>query len=396
MTIIFVSEMHDLSTRGSSTQIMAVNILKGLKNIGNTVIFIAIIDKGENIDSITSFFNGLADKVICLHSRLNLSTNPNKYVQLFRHLRSFICPHKYPIMELCASLGSIPSDTLIISHNPPFEAAMIARQIKNKLSLKRYYQYWSDPYALAGITPENFSFKRYLSYVMEAYILHWADRIIYGTYTLGYFQRKLFPFYRKKIHYVDIPHSGESNDLKAHGKYTAGYFGGYNSRYRNIFPLCEVIRKHTKWSLLICGTGIPPVTECSNIKVFPRIPQCRIADYERQTNIHVSLLNFNNIQIPGKIFYQTNQKITILVILDGPYKKFIYQYLKLFDRFEFCENTESSITSALSKISSPDYQLLRGNLHLMDPEKIAVDIINGGLPIDELNISDNRHASGQK
>ena len=96
-------------------------------------------------------------------------------------------------------------------------------------------------------------------------------------------------------------------------------------------------------------------------------------------DVLVCLLNKDCIQIPGKIFYNTNSNKPILIILDGPYKEEMQEYLEDFQRFEFCENNEESIRKAVAKIQKEGGKVNLSQIHRLSPEAIAKDLIGVGI-----------------
>ena len=89
----------------------------------------------------------------------------------------------------------------------------------------------------------------------------------------------------------------------------------------------------------------------------------------------VCLLNKVGVQIPGKIFYQTNTKKTILVIMDGPRKKQIVEELGPSGRFVFCENDKESIKTTLSSIVSEELIEHKADCRLFSPKQICKGIV---------------------
>ena len=96
---------------------------------------------------------------------------------------------------------------------------------------------------------------------------------------------------------------------------------------------------------------------------------------EDQLDIHVCLLNMTMSQIPGKLFYQTNSKKPILVILDGPDKGIIKKYLEKFNRFEFTDNNDESVYLALKRIIENGSDVSVETPDLLSPVRFAETII---------------------
>jgi len=376
--IIFISEIQDPETQGSSTQIMTRNILEGFKDNNFQVIFIAITDRDCNDFSVRENFKNLVDEIIIVKSQLELRFIKGKFNRLIKMIKS---QYFYKLKNKLIEKIEIETDDLLITHTPSIEAILIANKFKEKNNNVEFIQYWSDPLALSGIYPEDLNIKRYIHFRIERKLLKSADKIVYGTKTLFLHQKKLFMNYKNRMSYIDVSYQSTNIDtLKKHvEKYTIGYTGQYQKSTRNIEPLYNVFKSYKEADLLICGNGDISLEETSNIKVInKRYSQNQIGNIEKEIDVIVGLLNSNCIQIPGKIFYHTHTNKSILVILDGKYSNQIYEYLKSFNRFVFCENNEDSIKKALNKIISIDYKVNKDQIKYLSPKYISLKLSEGG------------------
>jgi hypothetical protein len=217
----------------------------------------------------------------------------------------------------------------------------------------RYIQYWSDPIALSGINPEDFSFRRYPFWVLERVLLGASPSIVYGTETLAKFQQLLFPALSARMSSVDISYSPDemSGWHEPETGVLFGYIGDADPRIRNILPLYEYFRENPEARLRICGAHAPSsATPVGNVEILERVPLSVVPEIEAVVDVFVAVLNHNCIQLPGKIFYQANTPKHILVILDGIHRDVLAAYLASFDRFTLCENDYDSIGEAVRGI----------------------------------------------
>lgn len=373
--IIFVSEIKDPYTDGSSTQIMTRNILVGLKENGYHIHFIATIDSNCNEERMRGYYLTIVDEITVIHSKMDLTLHRNKYVQLARIIIAFATSFRY--RKLIRSL-SIEPNTLLLSHSPSVEAIFICKQLRKIFKFYKYIQYWSDPITIAGIYPEEVGIKRYPSYLLEKIYSGIAEEIVYGTEVLCYFQQALLTKYRSSMRYIDVSYCAANvpESCYAHAKPLFGYSGSFYRRIRNILPLYNAFKTIECADLMICGDGDVVLESTNTTTVLnKRIAQNDIGKFEEQFNVFVCLLNSNCIQIPGKIFYQSNLKKIILVILDGKYGDRIRDYLEQFNRFEFCYNNEESIKEAVDRICSGQCKVDLSCIDRLSPKYIAAQLI---------------------
>lgn len=376
--ILFISEIQDPVKQGSSTQIMTRNILEGLKENNEKVLFIAITDRDCDDESVIKHYSELVEEIIIVKSQLELRYTKGSVKRLIKTIKH---TYKYKVdKSLLDGIKCLKGD-LIITHSPSIESILIANAIKQKFPSNMYIQYWSDPLAISGIYPEDLNFKRYLYLLIEKRLLLSADNIVYGTKTLYEHQKEIYTKFKKRMSYIDVAY--QSNVIEKiqpkSNKPLVGYTGQFNTKNRNILPLYNVFNDFEEADLLICGNGDVPLLEKDNIKVLnKRFSQNQIKKVENEIDIMVGILNSNCIQIPGKIFYHTHTDKVILVILDGRYSDQIYNYLKKFERFEFCDNNEESIRIKLKKILREKKNVNKENIFKLSPKEVSKKLIEGG------------------
>ena len=373
--IVFVAEMRD-SKKASSTQIMTTNLLFGFSRIAEEIAFVAVIAEGTDRDEITEKYTSLCDKLFFSVEKTKYKTQliARQVSWLYRsiHLPNNVIPDG--LLEI------IDANTILISHTPPIDSALVCACIKKKMPELRYIQYWGDPLALTLITPEEYNFKRILLKEIEKKAHVYADRIVYGTKSLYTAEMKMFPEIANKSDYSRvsyIPDKQESKIPKETHTLLFGYFGNYFSYVRNIEPLVEAFKEIKDAKLLVYGTSDRKFADESNIIFRNRVPQETIEIEDAKLDVEVCILNNVGIQIPGKLFYHTNIDRHILVLLDGSYKEGIRKELEDSHRFIFCENNTKDIISTVRSIIDGDYLQTRYDRKYFSPEETCREILFG-------------------
>lgn len=374
--VYFISVIRPLDKNVTSTYIMTSSILKGLKANNTYIVFLAICEHKEEMKAVKDYFSEYVDKVIPLPS--GFGYNLSKYSQLFKlaFRSAFVGFYKTALKDNMEEFSIIPD--LIISHSPSFESICYSRILKEKYKDVGYYQYWSDPMALSGITPQKLDFKRLPFKIVESHAFKYADRIIYGTRTLMSFQMHLYPKHSKKMFYVDIPYvekTVNSNDVIPH---SILYAGNFHKSIRNIEPLINAIESMEGYRLDIYGDGEINPRFLKNTSIHGRISAEELVRIEGNYEFLVCVLNHSCIQIPGKIFYDMARKVKIIVLADGEYKEEICSYLRQYDRFIVCNNVTSDIKEQIisASLREVDFEKIEKKF---SPKKICSDLLNGGI-----------------
>lgn len=373
--------MKDMKVDASSTQIMTYNILCGLKDAGYSVTFLAVCNNLCNQESVIEDFSEIVNHIYCIPSALNLLSKKrgilSKYAVQYKYAFKSSWYKKQIMM-----LDLLDDYDYVITHLPAIESSFYASVVKNMMPGSKYIQFWSDPYARAGLSSgEKLPVKRYVMKALENRILKQADEVVYGTPMLMKTQANEYPRLAYKMRYCDVSYNiytseTDNSSLFYDNRPLVGYVGGYNSIYRNIDPLYQTFVNHPDLgNLVLCGYSDLKRCEKSNIKIIARCSPQRALGIEEQLDVHVCLLNKTMSQIPGKIFYQTNCGKPILIILDGPDKHEIKEYLKSFDRFEFSENNEKEITDSLYSIIRKSNKASLTTPEQLSPKKFGMSII---------------------
>lgn len=219
--IIFVSKISPLSESTSSTDITTINMIEGFNQLKLKIILIAIV-----LDDDQKYLNKINDELKDKVSKIYYVKTPikrykNKYLQLFSIIKSFF--QKNYFREFIRKINiKVEDDTILISQSPPLESLFFCREFLNNYHIK-WTQYWSDPFTLNGINPENYTFKRYYRKYIEETFLKLADDIIYAPKTLYFFQKEFFPKIAYKMRYVDVSYLEnnmiDSDILKTNNRY---------------------------------------------------------------------------------------------------------------------------------------------------------------------------------
>jgi len=376
--IIFISEIQNPYISGSSTQIMSKNLLEGMTSNNHNVHFIALVDWDNDEEEILKYYKNYCNEITIIKSKLQLRKYKSKYIVQMKLLEHTLMKKEY------IQINNFEGDyDLIISHSPSIESIKLAEKLKQKLKIP-YFQYWSDPMAISGILPENLNFKRSHLFYIEKEMHKKADRVIFGTKTLYNFQKKIFNN-NENFRYVDVSYNVEENVYSSkeinQSPLVFGYSGQYISSIRNITPLYRAFLEDISESVLkIVGESDLKLDETNRIRLDnKRYSQLEIKNIEKEFDVHVMLLNENCIQIPGKIFYNANAKIPLIVILDGPYKYDIKAYLESVGTFIYCENDSKDIARVIKKIEENYEHYCKCADEILSPSRVVNTLLSGGI-----------------
>lgn len=360
----------------TSTDIMTSALLDGMKENGIKTILFAICQIPAELNQIKDYYADKADKVITLPSDFGFELT--KYKMLMKLLQRSLIDRFYQ-NQLKAIIKDISvKPDIIIAHTPSFEAVCYAKIIKKLYCEADYFQYWSDPLALSGITPDNLNIKRLPFRLIESNALKSADKIIYGTKTLMQFQKELYPELAYKMNYIDIPYVNKETTKQKVIPFSILYAGNYHKNIRNIDPLIDAIESTNDYTLDIYGDGEIRDREMKRTRIHGRISADELSRLEGKYEYLVCVLNHSCIQIPGKIFYDMNRNVKILVLADGKYKRQICDYLNKYNRFVVCENEQHEIVKALLNNLHDKIDLEYINDYF-SPKSIVKTLLNGGV-----------------
>lgn len=372
--VFFVSVIRPLNKNVTSTYIMTSTLLKGIKENNKKVIFFAICEHDDELNLVKEYFSDYVDLVVPLHSSFGYDLSKYNMLKklIFRSL--FIGFYRKEIKKHLCNMQFKPE--LIISHSPSFESICYSQILKKHFTDVIYLQYWSDPMALSGITPDKIDYKRIPFKIIESMALTKADKIIYGTKTLMFFQKKLYPKIAHKMAYIDIPYVEKTANKQEVVPHSILYAGNYYKNIRNIEPLVDAIESMDGYTLDLYGEGELEKIDLEHTVVHGRISAEELNKLEGKYEYLVCILNHSCIQIPGKIFYDMARNVKILVIADGKYKDLICKYLSEYDRYIVCENDSKAIRkNILENIKNIDLSRIE---QLYSPKSVCSFLLQGG------------------
>ncbi len=370
--IIFVSEMRNPKTSGSSTQIMTRNLLYGFSKICKDIKFIAVIEKPDDTEDIRAYYSEITPHIYFVLENSKDKTNifKRQFVWLldtFKSHRDRI-PHEFE--------KDFNTETVLVSQSPGLDAALLCRELKRKNPTLFYIQYWGDPLALSLITPQQYNIKRSILKTIEKRLHKFADKIVYGTESLYSAQLQLFPEIAGKTTACDVGYMPDAIDRHRESKAMRfGYFGNYFSSIRDIRPLYDAFKKIEGAQLTICGSSDIKLEGTNNIEILNRISQDVVEQEESKIDVEVCVLNRVGIQIPGKIFYHTSTDKHILVLIDGPNANAIEDELRRSNRFIICHNEKGEIEKTIHAIIEGRYNAIEYDKYFYSPERICNQII---------------------
>lgn len=375
--IIFISEINALSTDTTSTHILTENILYGLKQNKQNIIFLALCETDNALTNTKAYYTKKVDTLYTIKS--SFTHSKNKYKRLFSMIKGILFPHIYT--NMLPNNIEINDDTIIISHTPSIEAAYLSKALTRKNKNIRYIQYWSDPISLSGILPENYSFKRFPFSLIEKHCYSFSTEIVFGTKTLYTMLSTFHHKYSHKMRWVDFSYSPKQAPQAPATKSNKHfiYAGNYYHTIRDILPLYEAFNELSDdYHLDIYGSGDLILNNSINVTIHERVSPKELETIESKYKASISLLNHSCLQLPGKTFYQMDTDQNILVIADGEYSQEIIEYLESFKRFFISKNKKNSIKEAIKTIGNiSNYKCPDHIKHSFSPKSISDTIING-------------------
>lgn len=239
----------------------------------------------------------------------------------------------------------------IISSSDPKASHEIVKSLLNSnvIQTRCWVQYWGDP-LLMDIT-DNTCLPRWYKKRIEFNILKRADKIIYVSPFTRDLQIKTFAPLSDKMTFLPPPYIEAKTYLPSNNKkITLGYYGSYSSTVRNINPLYKALNISTEYKLIIAGNSDLPLSNTRTIQIYSRLNRNEIEVLTSKSDVLVCILNKHGTQIPGKIYDYASTNKPIIIITDGNNRSEMGAYLKQFNRFVICENTEESILEAVGSI----------------------------------------------
>lgn len=380
--IFFISRVRPQNELGTSTDIMTNNIIEGLSKLESELVLILLYDDESEISSIKAAYSKYSETIHLLPRFFREGQSRVRF--LFGSLFALIFDNKYKSILNKESILVNDRD-LVIANKVTIDEIVYGNILKRNHKNIIYYQYWSDPMAVAGVLPVDLKrdIKRKSLALVERLAIKNANIVIYGTRVLMDVQKSIYPQYQEKMRYVDVAYNNEEREQVRqpvlNNEFKLIYAGNYYSRIRNIVPLLEAVSELDGVKLDIYGSGDieKSYQNCNYMgRISPSELETKICEYDCE----ICILNHSCVQIPGKLFYNMMHQIPIIVICDGPYVDDIIRYISTYKRYELSQNNKNSIVETINTVlqRNPryDYDLLRTEYSC---EKISLDIVKGGL-----------------
>lgn len=391
MKILCVIGSKDVHNITSSTMILNMTILDGIRDLGYSVDLLTISEETDNSNkaqnNLKEYFNN-----IYTISYKEKSKNKKKKKGLLGKLYNFWI---YSIKDILIKqynkkdLANIVNDEydIVLALCPPTLSPILANDVikLSNLVKAKYIQYWSDPitgslFDYKGLLPK----KRLLHRYIENYLLRMADEIVYCTPSLYNMQKEIHQNISGKMRWVDVGFTNKKqNKISSNTKkttYLIGYFGSYPLGVRNITPLLRVMEYVKNSKLIVRGDSDIDKLQYPNVDIkFERIPLELVVSMEDKCDILICLGNSKGVQIPGKTFYYANYNKPIIFIADGYYKQVIKEYLSSFNRYIICDNNQESIKCAVNEAITMSSNFRTKSLERLKPKNVSNAILNSKL-----------------
>ncbi len=234
---------------------------------------------------------------------------------------------------------------VLLSFSDPKPAHIIGGYCKRHNSIK-YIQQWGDPLT-NDITNRSILPMWVKKYVEKRLIKH-ADKICYVSPLTLQSQRCLFPAFADRMTFIPTPSLNYKDQVTISEHISFGYFGSYASSVRDIMPLYNAAKKHSKVDFYIIGDSDIVLDSMENIHVITgRVAPNVVAEYMTKVNVIVCLMNKKGGQIPGKVYHDASSKKDILLIKDGEYADEIQNFFEKYGHYTFVENNVEAIDIAI-------------------------------------------------
>lgn len=275
-----------------------------------------------------------------------------KFKRGLRRIYLKLSPFDAKILQVikCRNLQIGDTYDLMISSSDPKSSHVLAKYIykNNSKKIKKWIQYWGDPFS-DDVNKENILPNIVIDKI-EKDLIKYADCIVYTSpITLKAQKNK---YRNKKMIYTPTasPIMGEKHlDDENADSLNIGYFGGYNSRDRNILPLVDAI-KDTNHKMFLYGETDIDIPESKNIIRHKFVGQKELQSTIEQMDVLVCLCNRRGTQIPGKIYHYGMTYKRVMVLLDGERSDEIREWLEQFNRYIICRNDKNCIRAVLKKM----------------------------------------------
>ena len=296
-----------------------------------------------------SKLKGLCDK----------SERTKLFYSYYLHFLKDYFTRPYNFKKVSASITE--SYDVVLSFIPPAVSGFLAQDIRSIKLLKnaQLIQFWTDPLSLGRCNDvDEIPRSRFMHVKIERKLLSYADKAVFCYPLLCEMEQKLHPEFAGKMTWSDVGftehlYCGDKgcntnrDELVINKKLKIGLFGSYHSKVRNIFPFLEAIKHFPDVLFILRGDSDLHINKKDyfNLDVVEgRLPVNEIEMLEQECDILLCLGGQSGITHPaGKVFYNANYLKPIVYIGDGVHNDYFKDYLRQFDRFIVCDNTELSI-----------------------------------------------------
>lgn len=383
---LFVSSF-DLR-RNTSGNIRLVSLMKSLHDKGHKVHCI-FIPSGHTSDK--RIFEGLVgiDKLITFPHEEIMYNEQTEYVSQKRHslsgiIRSWIINiytkfTVYDVYQLSLTRLSIHDlseledsyDFIISSSEPRSSHKFAKRIIRLKKYKSRWILYWGDPMSNDVASTKMFSSRESKE---EQRLISAADFSLYTNPCAVNYMKRKYPQLASRIDWIPTTdYNIELNDKEKGDFFKIGYFGDYNSKFRNLEPFYKACSENSLNALII-GSSDKPFESTSTVKVYGRMSREEVNAKEKDCGILIVLENISKtgecIQVPGKLYHYGLSYKYILVITESIN---IAKEYEPYNRFIFVPNEKNKIAQAIYDIQSGKYS----NINLAPVEAFKYEAIPG-------------------
>lgn len=369
-----------------SSNMRMLALMKGIDQIGYSMDLLTVPKSTILVD------NDMSDYTFLERVNIVTTSQSNLYEAVVSKRHGGIVGKLYPIAKKVyhkfslynhtdkvakqVSINILPRkeyDYVIAVSDPKTTYIALKTLLDQGLKAKKIVEYWGDP--LYGDITQSSIFPGFVLKREERKFLAMADKVVYTSPLTLAMEKKTYPEFSGIM--TCLPTANVKPRIFPDTKnkvYTVGYYGGYKSTVRNIMPLYKAFGSLTGIAKLnLVGDTDLNLMSTENIMVKPRGV---VKELEEQTDLFACVLNSSGTQIPGKIYHMAASNRPILVILDGDMKESISEYLKTFNRFVMCENTEESIRNAILTIMIMKENRKWTPCEILEPKSIAAEMLS--------------------
>ncbi|GAA1370506.1 hypothetical protein [Peribacillus frigoritolerans] len=391
MKILYITSAPITTT--SSANICNIAIIKGFLALGHDVtVLCAHSDSLVNEEILISLGIERASIVPIRYSRPSITVNNNnikskRKISAKNVVRKIY--HSFSIFDHYKILAKRLSELnvfeeyfdLMITSSDPRSVHLLGEWIQKhkRNSYGKWMQLYGDP-ILLDISTQLKLPKSYIRYI-EKKLIRMADKVLYVSPLTLIEQKKIYPSYSDKMHFISIPYIKEKifdNKKIINSKIKIGYFGDYNPNIRNLKPLYDGVNKMKNLQLFLYGNSSSPFDSTTNVTVKSRVPFNELEEIEKQVDILIGVCNLKGTQVPAKLYYYAATNKPVIFIIDGneQNKQFLSEYITSFNRFIVCENNIESIEDTIMNFEELNKTVNNSPIEKLNFINVAKEICN--------------------